>query len=82
MFTVRCTQKLLDRMRAVPVPEDRLSGRWGDWFANVLIIRKQPIVLAVSGVALLPAILPAAPLPSGKERSSWRWQGFKTVRER
>lgn len=71
MFTLRCTKKLLDRMRAVPVAEDALSGssgRLGDWFANVLIIRKQPIVLAVSGVTLLPVVLPAAPFKTVPER--------------
>jgi hypothetical protein len=39
----------------------------GDWSANLLIVGRQQLVLAVSNVTLLPVLLPAAPfktLPS------------------
>ena len=63
MVTLRCTKKLLDRLDGQPCDEDAVpasTGRLGDWFANLLIVRRQQLVLAVSGVTLLPVLLPAA----------------------
>jgi hypothetical protein len=37
------------------------TTRLGDWYANVLVIRRQHVVLAVSGVTLLPVLVLAAP---------------------
>jgi len=62
MFLLRCTRKLLRRAGAVPQPEVVSSTtRLGDWTANVLITRRQHVVLAVSSVSLLPVVLPVAP---------------------
>jgi uncharacterized protein DUF6933 len=64
MVVLRCTRKLLRHVDG----GSRNSGeppksttRLGDWFANVVIVRRQHLVLAVSGVTLLPVLLPAAP---------------------
>lgn len=53
MFTLRCTQKLLQRMRLdvsdlrgamTPEPTTAL----GDWYAHLLIIQRQHLVMLVS----------------------------------
>lgn len=60
MYTLRCTRKLLDRGLGPPVagapPSDTLLG---DWYAAVLAVRPQHLVLAVSERTLLPVVLPA-----------------------
>ncbi|MGH7269854.1 MAG: DUF6933 domain-containing protein [Polyangiaceae bacterium] len=63
MVVLRCTRKLRRHLSdggTAPEPS-RSTGVLGDWFANVLIVRRQHIVLAVSGVTLLPVLVPAAP---------------------
>ena len=63
MLVLRCTQKILERLGGPTCAEgDASTGRLGDWFANLLIIRREQLVLAVSAVTLLPVLLPAAPL--------------------
>ena len=37
------------------------ATKLGDWTANLVIIRRQRLVLAVSGTTLLPVLLPLAP---------------------
>jgi hypothetical protein len=63
MFTLRCTKKLLDRVR--PTSQDATPSRsttaLGDWTANMVILNRQQLVVAVSGRTLLPVILPLAP---------------------
>jgi hypothetical protein len=39
----------------------KLTTRLGDWYANLRIVRRQHLALAVSSVTLLPVLLPAAP---------------------
>jgi hypothetical protein len=60
MFAVRATRKLL---RRVPTPSLDLAPTTtllGDWFANVLIVRRQHLVLAVSERTMLPVVVRAA----------------------
>lgn len=61
MITLRCTRKLLDRL-AVPantendaVPDNAL----GDWYANLVRVGHDQLVVAMSDRALLTLILPA-----------------------
>ncbi|HTA91394.1 MAG TPA: hypothetical protein VK745_17535 [Polyangiaceae bacterium] len=66
MFTLRCTQRLLARLKvdrtelAVGEPTTLL----GDWYANLLHIGRVQLVLAVSERTFLPVVLPAAPVSS------------------
>lgn len=53
MFTLRCTQKLLGRMRLTPAdlkgtqtPEPTTA--LGDWYAHLLLIQRQHLVMLVS----------------------------------
>jgi hypothetical protein len=58
----RYTRKLLRHLESDDDREPRTSTtRLGAWFANVVVVRRQHIVLAVSGVTLLPVLVPAAP---------------------
>lgn len=60
MFTVRCTQKLLDRLRVTPAPEPYPSDTiLGDWYANLIRVGRTQLVLAVSERTLLPVVLEA-----------------------
>ena len=60
MVTIRCTQKLLRRIRSetlVAAPDsDTLLG---DWYANILFARTQHVILCVSERTLLPVVVPA-----------------------
>lgn len=65
MVVFRCTRKLLRHLERQGVEELPASTtRLGDWFANLLVIHRQHLVLAVSGVTLLPVLIPAAPYKS------------------
>ncbi|MFQ5551671.1 MAG: hypothetical protein ACE5FJ_10590 [Gemmatimonadales bacterium] len=60
MYTLRCTQRLRRRLPmevtvAPPVPTTKL----GDWYANVLFVRHQHLVLCTSERSLLSVIVPA-----------------------
>lgn len=59
MFTLRCPQKLLDRIKASPdpepVPPDTVLG---DWYANLVRAGRTEVVLAVSERTLLPVVVP------------------------
>jgi hypothetical protein len=64
MVVFRCTQKLRRRMGPLAAPENgsaKSSGRLGDWYANAVSVRGQQLVLGVSGITLLPVLMPAAP---------------------
>lgn len=60
MFTLRCTQKLLERVGTVPnlnpAPADNVLG---DWYANLIRVGRTQVVLAVSERTLLPVVVPA-----------------------
>ena len=61
MFTLRCTGKLLKRLkvRADPSPSHSTT-RLGDWYANLLYTKPQQLVLCVSAKTLLPVMVPAS----------------------
>jgi hypothetical protein len=60
VFSIRCTKKLLDRMRADPEPNPPApSTVLGDWYANVLRVGKQQFILCVSEKTLLPVLVRA-----------------------
>lgn len=65
MLTLRCTRKLLDRLRVPPVPDDsEPTTRLGDWYANLLFRPGQQLVLLVNQRTLLPVVIQAAPAVS------------------
>lgn len=60
MFTLRCTQKLLDRLKAAPEPDTSQADTvLGDWYANLVHVGRSQFVLAVSERTLLPMVVPA-----------------------
>lgn len=64
MVVIRCTKKLLDRVKpTVLAPVDAAGDNLlGDWYATVLFVRPAWLVVAVSSRTLLPVIVPAAPV--------------------
>lgn len=69
MITVRCTAKLLRRLKAVPA--ERLvtsTAALGDWHANLLRVRTTQVVLFANDRSLLPVVVPAAPASTLLER--------------
>ena len=69
MVTIRCTQKLLRRLR---LTEDTPASTTvlGDWYANILFSRPQHLVLCVSERTLLPVVLPAKGIETLAQRLS------------
>lgn len=62
MTALRCTKRLLRRMRhAAAEPTTPPTNALGHWYANILTIRRVPMVLAVSEHSLLSVIVPGAP---------------------
>jgi hypothetical protein len=63
MVVVRCTKKLLDRIKPPSMAPVESVGTnvLGDWYANLLIARHTWLIVAVSEKTLLPVVLPAAP---------------------
>jgi hypothetical protein len=60
MFTLRCTRKLLKRLGTRPSSEAvEPSTVLGDWYANLLHLRPQQLVLAMSERRLLCVVVPA-----------------------
>ena len=65
MVVLRCTAKLLKRlkMEKEPLKDPGPSNTvLGDWYANVIYLERQPLVLAVSENSLLPLLMPARDL--------------------
>ncbi len=60
MVVLRCTRKLLRRLRKTPVEDvPRSTTLLGDWYANVLWVYRKPLILAVNARTLLPVLIPA-----------------------
>lgn len=69
MVVLRCTRKLLRRIREKPVESAPTSSTLlGDWYVNVLWVYRKPLVLAVSAQTLLPVLIPARDPSSLAER--------------
>jgi hypothetical protein len=65
VFTVRCTARLVKRLKVLPAPtRPEPTTRLGDWHANLVHVGRQQLVLAVSERTLLPVVVQAAPIPS------------------
>ena len=60
MFTFRCTQNLLQRLKASPASAPAASDTvLGDWYANLIRVGRIQVVLAVAERTLLPVVVPA-----------------------
>ena len=60
MYTLRCTQRLLRRMPlAITTRPIATTTKLGDWYANVLFLRKQQLILCTSERSLLSVVVPA-----------------------
>jgi hypothetical protein len=75
MFTLRCTQKILDRLKLkrseVAGPSIAPTTALGDWYVNTLNIGSERLAICVSSASRLSVILPARELrdlPSGLTR--------------
>lgn len=67
-FTLRCTKKLLTRLKVKPIEEPAESTtKLGDWFATLLNIRHERLVLLTSARTLLPLVIPVAGITKGIE---------------
>ncbi len=61
MLTLRCTKKLLTRLRVKPdLQPPPSSTKLGDWYADVLNMGRERLVLCVSERTLLPVVVPAS----------------------
>lgn len=60
MFTLHCTQKLRDRIKADLAPPEPSDTLLGDWYATALFWKPQ-VALLVSESTLLPVLMPLAP---------------------
>ena len=60
MFALRCTQKLLKRMKT-PLVDDpaRSTTLLGDWYANLVIVGRQQLVLCCCERTYLPVVIEA-----------------------
>ena len=60
MVTLRCTQKLLRRLRVSPPVETlQATTALGDWYANLLYMRPQQLVVCMNERTLLVVLVPA-----------------------
>ena len=69
MYTLRCTRKLLRRIDERPSSEAVTPTTvLGDWYANLLYLRPQQLVLAMNERSLPCVLVPAAPAATVAER--------------
>lgn len=64
MITLRCTQKLLHRLRVAKPEEESLppTNASGNWYANLVYVGRAQLVMATSERSLLTVLLPAVNL--------------------
>ncbi len=63
MFALRCTRKLLERLRASPVPDlPEPTTKLGNWYANFLRRPGGQVLLFVNELTLLPVLIPRSPV--------------------
>lgn len=63
MLTLRCTQRLLTKLKRKAAPDAPPSTtRLGDWYGNLLYVNKKQLALIVSEKSLLPVLIPASDL--------------------
>jgi len=69
MLVLRCTRKLLDRLRIEPATTDGPSTTvLGDWYATILPVRPAHLVLLVNERSRLPVVLSARELSTLLDR--------------
>ena len=69
MFTLRCTQRLLRRLKVPGEAADRPpTTRLGDWYANLLRIGSRQLILATSERSLLTVYVAAKQPATSPER--------------
>jgi hypothetical protein len=68
MLTLRCTQKLMKRMKVKPADAAASSTVLGDWYANYAILQRRHLVICCAQRSLLPAVVAASPLSTLAER--------------
>jgi hypothetical protein len=69
MFTVRCTKRLLGRMKVSPAAHPlEPTTHLGDWYANFLRVGRRQLLLFVSERTFFPVVIPAAPMATMVER--------------
>ena len=56
---IRCTQKLLRRVGSLEAEAGSSTTRLGDWYANLLWVGRQRLIICVSERARLPVLLRA-----------------------
>jgi hypothetical protein len=62
VVTLRCTGKLLARLRVKPAIEERQpTARLGDWHANLLYLSGGQVIIVVNDRTLLAVLIPASP---------------------
>ena len=63
MNALRCTARLRRRLRLGELADPGVGeAALGDWYAHLLTIERQPLVIAVSETTLLAVVLPARDL--------------------
>jgi len=77
MTVLRCTAALLKRMKYPAKPEEPEPQRnpLGEWYADLLIWKRHPMVVLMNADTGVPNILPILPLGRLITRSRWRWPG-------
>lgn len=69
MITIRVTAKVAKRLKEpLAAKFQPSSGSFGDWYANLLVIQRQHVLLVVSEKTLLPLLIPAKDLASFPKR--------------
>src|SRR5262245_48832448 len=59
MLVLRCTQKLLARLKqAENLPAVESTTRLGDWYGNILQLRRRQHLLFISERSRLPVVIP------------------------
>ncbi len=69
MTSLRCTQRLLKKLKVQPEKAlPAATNRLGDWYANVLNVGPKRFVIATSERTLLTVVVPARDAPRLRER--------------
>jgi hypothetical protein len=68
MVTLRPTRKLASLLPATGIARTSPDTALGDWYVNRIVVDRQPLLLLVSSVSLLPMLLPARDVRGLPER--------------
>jgi hypothetical protein len=70
MFNLRCTAKLLRRLKCVPGASATSTTRLGDWYGNLFSVGRQQYAMFTSERSLLTVVMPAREIEALAERLS------------